>query len=67
LLVQPHAPEMHAWPISEAVQSLQVPPAAPHAVWPEPAAQLPPEQQAPLHGDDGEQLDVHRWVMLLQA
>jgi hypothetical protein len=65
--MQPHAPDRQAWPAVLAVQSMQVAPARPHAVWPVPAAQLPFEQQAPLHGDDGEQFEVHRCVTGLQA
>jgi hypothetical protein len=64
-LVQPHAPETHAWPLLLAVQSAHVPIDAPQVVGPG-AAQVPALQQLPEHGLPALQVVVH-WLEALQA
>jgi hypothetical protein len=66
-LMQPQVPPLQRWPALEVVQSTHAPPGAPHALAALPAAQVPFEQQAPLHGAVAEHMVEHKCVVVLHA
>jgi hypothetical protein len=67
-VLQPHTiVERQTWPFAAFEQSTQAMPDAPQALLAVPLAQVPPLQQAPLHGELDEQAVVHWCEVVLQA